>query len=68
MLLLRNKDQQQNNPLVTFASNLCRQRRVHEWTASSPLHDTVWTWLLCNVSFKPAKKLPLQESNQLIGI
>jgi len=49
MLLLRNKDQQQNNPLVTFASNLCRQRRVHEWTASSPLHDTVWTWLLCSV-------------------
>jgi len=28
----------------------------------------LWTWLLCSVSFTPAKKLSLQESNQLIGI
>jgi len=27
-----------------------------------------WTWLLCSVSFIPAKKLSLQDSNQLIGI
>ena len=27
----------------------------------------LWTWLLCSVSFIPAKKLSLQESNQLIG-
>ena len=40
MLLLCNKDQQQNNPLATFATHLCRQRRGHEWTASSSLHDT----------------------------
>jgi len=41
MLLQRNKDQQQNNPLATFATRLCRQRRGHEWTASSSLHDTI---------------------------
>jgi len=40
MLLLRNKDQQYNNPLATFATHLCRQRRGHEWTASSSLRDT----------------------------
>jgi len=40
MLLLRNTDQQQNNPLATFATCFCRQRRGHEWTASSSLHDT----------------------------
>jgi len=40
MLLLRNKDQQQKNPLATFATHLCRERRGHEWTASSSLHDT----------------------------
>jgi len=28
----------------------------------------LWTWLLCSVSSIPAKKLSLQESNQLIGI
>jgi len=31
------KDQQWNNP---FAICLCRQRRGHEWIASSSLHDT----------------------------
>ena len=36
-----NKDQQQNNPLATFANRLCRQRKRHEWTASSSLHDTI---------------------------
>jgi len=36
--LLRNKDQQQNNPLASFATCLCRQRSGHEWTASSSLH------------------------------
>ena len=30
MLLLRNKDQQQNNPLATFATHLCKQMRGHE--------------------------------------
>jgi len=69
MLLLRNKDQQQNNPLATFATHLCRQRRGLEWTASSSLNDTTTVnWLLCSVSFIQAKKLSLQESNQLIGI
>jgi len=41
MLLLRNKDQPQNNLLATFATRLCRQRWGHEWTASLPLHDTI---------------------------
>jgi len=41
MLLLRNKDQQSNNPLATLAAHLCRQRRGHEWTASSSLHATI---------------------------
>jgi len=40
-VLLRNKDQQQNNLLTTFATHLYRQKRGHEWTASSSLHDTV---------------------------
>jgi len=41
MLLLRNKDQQYKNPLATFATRLCRQRRGHEWIASSSLHHTM---------------------------
>jgi len=41
MLLLRNKDQQQKNPLATFATHLCRQRREHEWTASSSPHGII---------------------------
>jgi len=41
MLLLRNKHQQLNNPLETFATRLCRRRRGHEWTASSSQHDTI---------------------------
>jgi len=28
----------------------------------------LWTWLLCSVSFIQARKLSLQDSNQLIGI
>jgi len=76
MLLLRSKDQQQNNPLATFATHLCRQRKVHEWTASSSL---MWSsshqwYYICEpdscavwVSYRQ-KKLSLQESNQLIGI
>jgi len=28
----------------------------------------LWNWLLCSVSFIPAKKLSLQESSQSIGI
>jgi len=57
MLLLRYKDQQQNNPLATFATNLCRQRRVHEWTASSSLHDTISVNLtLVECEFHTVKK------------
>jgi len=33
MLLLRNEDQDYNNPLAIFATCLCRQRIGHEWTA-----------------------------------
>jgi len=41
MLLLRNKDQQYNNPLATFATRLCRQRRKYVSTGSSSLHETI---------------------------
>jgi len=69
ILLLSNEDQQQKNPLATFATHLCMQRKGHEWTASSSLHDTITVNLiLCSVSFIPAKKLSLQESNQLSWI
>ena len=40
MLLLRNKDQQYNNPLATFATRPCGQRSRNEWIASSSLHNT----------------------------
>jgi len=40
MLLIHNKDQQQNNPLASLETCLCRQTSGHESTASSPLHDT----------------------------
>jgi len=33
VLLLRNKDQEYNNPLVCFATCLCKQRIGHERTA-----------------------------------
>jgi len=69
VLLLRNKDQQQNKPLATFATNLCRRRRGHEWTTSSSLHNTITVNLtLVQCEFHTGKKLPFQESNQLIGI
>jgi len=68
MLLLRNKDQQQNNPLATFAIHLCRQKRdMSELQAHHCMTLQLWTWLLCSVSFIQAKKLSLQESNQFIG-
>jgi len=57
MLLLRNKDQQLNNLLATFATHLCRQRRWHEWTASSSLHDTITVSLtLVQFEFHAGKK------------
>jgi len=40
MLLLRNKDQQLNNPRASFATCLCSQRSGQERTAISSLHDT----------------------------
>jgi len=40
MLLLHNRDQQQNNPIASLATCLCSQSSGNEWTASSPLHDT----------------------------
>ena len=52
-----NKDQQQNNPLGTFASHLRKQRRGHEWTASSSLHDTTTVNLtLVQCKFHTGKK------------
>jgi len=57
MLLLRNIDQQLSNPLATFATRLCRQRRGHEWTASSSLHDTIIVNLtLVQCEFHTGKK------------
>jgi len=41
MLLLRNKEQQQNKPLATSAICLWRQRSGHEWIASSSLYNTI---------------------------
>jgi len=41
MLLLRNKEQQQNNALESFVTFwVCRRRSGYEWTASSSLHHT----------------------------
>jgi len=41
VLLLSNKEQQQNNALVSFVTFwVCRRRSGHEWTASSSLHHT----------------------------
>jgi len=57
MLLLRNKDQQQKNPLATFATHLCRQRREHEWTASSSPHGIITVNLtLVQYKFHTGKK------------
>jgi len=38
MLLLRNKEQQQNHPLASIATSLCRQRSRHELIIA--WHDT----------------------------
>jgi len=68
-VLLRNKDRQQTNPLATFTTRLCRQRKRHEWTASPSLHETVTVNLtLVQCEFHTGKKLSLQESNLLIEI
>jgi len=40
MLLLHSRDQQWNTSVTSLATCLCRQKSGHEWTASSPLHDT----------------------------
>jgi len=40
MLLLRNKEQQQNNALASFVTFWVCRRSGHEWTASSSLHHT----------------------------
>jgi len=50
MLLLRNKDQQQKNPLPSSATQWSR----HKWTASSILHDTRTVNLLLCVCVLPA--------------
>jgi len=62
MILLRNKDQQQNNPLASFAICLSRQRSGHERIAISLLHNTrTVNWFLCSVSVILANKLSLQQ-------
>jgi len=66
MLGLRRKEQQQNNPLASFATYLSRQRNVHEWSASCMAPEQ-WPWLLCSVSVIPENKLLLQLFYQLIG-
>jgi len=41
MLLLRNKEQQQNNALASFVAFwVSRRRSGYEWIASSSLHYT----------------------------
>jgi len=37
VLLLRNKDQEYNNPLASFAICICRERIGHERTATAHL-------------------------------
>jgi len=34
ILLLRSKDQSQNNTLASFATCLCRKKSGHDWTAN----------------------------------
>jgi len=69
MWLLRNEDQQQNNPLESFATCACRQTNGHEWVkdkliTSQCMTPEEWTWLLCSVTVIPANKMSLQELNQ----
>ena len=49
MLLLRNEDQRENNPLATFAICLCRKKQT--WVNCKQAHHCMtleqWTWLLC---------------------
>jgi len=59
MLLLRNKDQQQKNPLTSSAARWS----ISELQAHSCMKPGLWTWLLCSVSVLPANKLSLQEFN-----
>jgi len=66
MLLLRNKDQQKNNLLASFATCLCRQ--MSELQAYHCMTPEQRTWLKCSVSVIPGNKLSLQELSQLIGI
>ena len=41
---------------------------MSELQADHCMTPQLWNWLSCSVSFIPAKKLSLQESNHLIGI
>jgi len=69
MLLLRNNDEQHNNPIA-----ISQTASAGKWVDMSELqvhHSMIpeqWTWLLCSVSFIPATKLPLQQLTQVIGI
>jgi len=66
MPLLRNKNQQQNNPHECFATYFCRKR------SGTSSHHCITpeqrTWLVCSVSVIPVNKLSWQELDQLIGI
>jgi len=64
MVLLRNKDQQQKNPLPSLAT----QWSIRELQDSYCMTPVPWTWLLHSVSVLPANKLSLQEWNQFIEI
>jgi len=56
-VLLRNKDQQQKNPLPSSAT----QWSISELQAPYCMTPVPWTWLLYSVIVLPANKLLLQE-------
>jgi len=69
MLLLRNKGQQQNNSLPSFATCFCRQSSgFSELQAHNCILPKQWTWLLCSVSAICFNIRSLRESTQLIRI
>ena len=69
MLLLHNKDQQQNNHLATFAtSSAGKGADMKELQAHQCVMPELWTWFLRSVSVIRENKLSLQELDQLIRI
>ena len=64
ILLFRNKDQRQCNPVASFVTCLCRKTSRHVWSESSSLHETrIVNLALVQCGVIPANKSGLDQTD-----